>query len=52
MALLASGLKAGEIADRLFISPVTVRNHVRNVMLKYGVHRRLDAVLAWLAGRR
>ena len=32
MALLASGLNGEEIARRLFVSPATVRTHIRNAM--------------------
>jgi len=45
---LAEGLGTSEIAERLFISPITVRKHVQNVMRKMHVHRRLDAVLVWM----
>jgi len=48
LRLLADGLDDGAIADRLFISPVTVRNHLQNIFHKLGVHRRLDAVLTLL----
>jgi PAS domain S-box-containing protein len=43
--LLARGLGTDEIADALSISPSTVRNHIRNIMNKYHVHSRLEAVL-------
>jgi PAS domain S-box-containing protein len=45
LALLARGLETGEMADALSISPSTVRNHVRNILGKFGVHSRLEAVL-------
>lgn len=48
LRLLAAGLRDRAIADRLFISPVTVRNHVQRIMEKLGVHRRLEAVIAFL----
>ena len=48
LQLLASGLGTEEIADKLFIHPITVRNHVQSILKKLNVHRRLDAVLAWI----
>lgn len=45
---LAGGHDTTAIADRLCISPVTVKHHVQNIMGKLGVHRRIDAILAWL----
>jgi DNA-binding NarL/FixJ family response regulator len=47
---LASGEATGRIADRLGISPVTVRRHLSSVMSKLGVEDR-DAALALLRGR-
>jgi len=41
---LADGESATAIAERLHISPRTVRNHVSNVLSKLGVHSRLEAV--------
>jgi PAS domain S-box-containing protein len=43
--LLAEGLGTGEIAEALSISPSTVRNHIRNILSKFHVHSRLEAVL-------
>jgi DNA-binding CsgD family transcriptional regulator len=48
LCLLADGLDDWAIAERLFISPVTVRNHLQRILHKLGVHRRLDAALALL----
>jgi len=42
---LADGLSVDELAARLFLSPHTVRNHIRTAMAALGVHRRLDAVV-------
>lgn len=42
---LASGAATKAIADRLCISPLTVRNHIRSVLEKLGVHSRLEAVI-------
>ena len=42
---LADGLTNGQIADRLFISPITVRNHVSNILAKLQVADRRQAML-------
>jgi DNA-binding CsgD family transcriptional regulator len=44
MALVASGCQSGEIAERLFLSPETVKSHVSNAMGKLGAHTRAHAV--------
>jgi len=36
--LIASGLEASEVARRLFISPYTVRNHMKAIYKKLGVN--------------
>ncbi len=51
LGLVAAGMSAREIADQLSISHATARNHVQNVLIRLGVHRRVDAaVLALHAG--
>jgi DNA-binding NarL/FixJ family response regulator len=47
--LLCTGLGTAEIAERLFVSPVTVRRHVSSVLAKLHVSSREEAVR--LAGR-
>ncbi|MFQ5947439.1 MAG: response regulator [Acidimicrobiia bacterium] len=42
---VAGGLTSKEIGERLFISENTVKNHVRNVLDKLGLHSRNEAVL-------
>jgi DNA-binding NarL/FixJ family response regulator len=42
--LLANGYSNPEIAQRLFISPETVRTHVRNAMTKLEADTRTQAV--------
>jgi len=48
---LASGETAGEIADGLGISALTVQSHVKSILAKLGVHSKIEAVtLAWRHG--
>jgi len=42
---LAEGLSTAAIARKLFIAPVTVRNHVQNLLHKLDVHSKLAAVV-------
>ena len=44
LLLLASDLSTREIGERLFLSPNTVRSHVRALYHKLGVHSRTEAV--------
>jgi DNA-binding CsgD family transcriptional regulator len=44
MTLVASGLQSGDMAERLFLSPETVKSHVHNAMSKLGAHTRAHAV--------
>ncbi len=44
MTLVASGLQSGDIAERLFLSPETIKSHVHNAMGKLGAHTRAHAV--------
>ena len=44
LACLAKGLATPLIAKGLFISPVTVRNHISNILRKLDVHTKLAAV--------
>lgn len=45
LALVAKGLSNREIAERLTLSPGTVRTHVANILSKLGVADRLQAAL-------
>ena len=42
---LAEGLALPAIAERLFVSPVTVRNHIARILQKLNVHSKLAAVV-------
>jgi DNA-binding NarL/FixJ family response regulator len=44
LELLADGLNGQMIAERLFLSPETVRTHVRNATTKLGARTRVQAV--------
>ena len=44
LSLLAQGLTGVEIAERLYLSPETVRTHVRNAMEKLEANTRVHAV--------
>jgi PAS domain S-box-containing protein len=50
LRLMAGGANTRAIAQRLHISPATVRNHAQNIFAKLGVHSRLEAV-AYLTQR-
>ena len=43
--LVAEGRSNGQIADELFISENTVKNHVRNILEKLHLHSRMEAVM-------
>jgi DNA-binding NarL/FixJ family response regulator len=45
LRLVGDGNSSGAIAELLFLSPHTVRTHIRNAMGKLGVHSRAEAVL-------
>jgi DNA-binding NarL/FixJ family response regulator len=50
--LLAEGLTGEEAADRLHLSPETVRTHVRNAMSKLGARTRVHAVALAIRARQ
>ena len=51
MSLIASGHTNGEIATHLFLAEKTVKNHVRRIYSKLGVHNRPAAIANWLEAR-
>ena len=46
--LIAEGLSNQEIADRLFISNGTVRNHISTILEKTGLEHRTQLAVRWL----
>lgn len=44
MRLLAEGLSAKQVAEKLFISPKTVENHRSNIMSKLGLHSTVELI--------
>ncbi|GMQ94522.1 MAG: hypothetical protein BMS9Abin12_2016 [Acidimicrobiia bacterium] len=44
LELLTEGLDGAAIAERLFLSQATVRNHIQHILAKLGVHSRVEAV--------
>ena len=45
LTLVAQGLNNRAIAEQLFISENTVKNHIRNIHEKLQVHSRMEAVV-------
>lgn len=43
LRMIGAGMTNGEIAERLFLSVNTVRNHVQSVLSKLGAHSKLEA---------
>lgn len=46
LQLLAHGKSTAQIAEELFLSKTTVRNHIAHVLANLGVHTRVQAVIA------
>ena len=44
LQLLTEGLDGAAIANRLYLSQATVRNHIQHILAKLGVHSRVEAV--------
>jgi PAS domain S-box-containing protein len=44
LRLMGQGTNTARAAERLHVSPATIRNHVQNIFGKLGVHSRLEAV--------
>jgi len=52
LALVAEGRSNNEIGGALFISPITVRNHVSSILTKLRLTDRRQAMLRYRDGRR
>lgn len=48
MGLLVKGHSNRDIAQELFLTPKTVKNHLRNIYMKLGVSGRAEATALWL----
>ena len=48
MGLIATGRSNGQIAQRLFLSEKTVKNHVNRIYAKLGADSRTTAIALWL----
>jgi NarL family two-component system response regulator LiaR len=46
LQLLADGMAPDDIATQLEVSRNTLRTHVQNILMKLGVHSKLDAIVA------
>jgi PAS domain S-box-containing protein len=44
LRLMAEGANTRALAERLHVSPATIRNHAQSIFTKLGVHSRLEAV--------
>lgn len=45
LRLIAAGVATKRAAERLHVSPSTIRNHIQSVLRKLGVHSRLEAAV-------
>ena len=41
---MADGLSARDIAGHLGMSPLTLRTHVQNILMRLGVHTKVEAL--------
>jgi len=50
LALLAKGFTRNEIANKLFVSPETIKKHLQNIYKKLKVKNKMQAVnkMKWL----
>ena len=51
MDLVAAGHNNSDIAERLFLSYKTVKNHLNRIFPKLGVSTRSEAIALWLGAR-
>ncbi|WP_022873200.1 response regulator [Nesterenkonia alba] len=52
MGLVAEGISNGEIAQRLFLSEKTVKNHINRIFSKMAVTTRAEAVSVWFRNQQ
>ena len=45
LGAMTKGRATGEIAEGLNISPMTVQSHVKSILVKLGVHSKVEAVV-------
>jgi DNA-binding NarL/FixJ family response regulator len=48
LGLFAKGMSTRDAASALEISPLTIQSHVKNILVKLGVHTKLEAVVLML----
>ena len=48
MALISESMTNEEIAQKLFLSPKTIKTHIRNIFEKTGIRNRVEAVLLYI----
>ena len=48
MALISESMTNEEIAEKLFLSPKTVKTHIRNIFEKTGIRNRVEAALLYI----
>ncbi len=48
LALIASGFSDRQIGKRLGVSPRTIESHLQRLYQQNGIHKRAEAVAAWL----
>jgi len=44
LKIIATGFSTKGVAQKIHVSPATVRNHVQSILTKLGIHSRLEAV--------
>ena len=44
MKLVYQGAGKDEVAEQLYISPNTVKNHIKSVYLKLGIHEKYEFI--------
>ncbi len=47
LALISQSMTNEEIADKLFLSPKTIKTHLRNIFVKAGIRNRVEAALLY-----